>query len=99
MQRPVGDRVELDVLGQGAGGRAAGVDHHDRVHEVAGAQHLDQRLLLDVDGEGLFLVAVDDGGDAAFATQAREAPLPARSRVSADSVSCSLIACLQNAGS
>ena len=25
--------------------------------------------VLDVDGEGLFLVAVDDGGDAAFATQ------------------------------
>ena len=37
MQRPVGDRVELDVLGQGADGRAAGVDHHHRIHEVAGA--------------------------------------------------------------
>ena len=69
MQRPVGDRMELDVLGQGADGRAAGVDHHHRVHEVAGVQHLHQRLLLEVDGEGLFIVAVDDGGDAAFATQ------------------------------
>ena len=45
------------------------IDHDDRVHEVAGGKHLGQELLLDVDREGLFLFAVHDGGDPAFAAQ------------------------------
>src|SRR3712207_8173578 len=76
MQRPVGNRVELNVLRKGARSRAAGVDHHDRVHEVAAVQHLHQRLLLDMDREWLFLAAVDDGGDAALATHFPGGPLP-----------------------
>src|SRR3546814_11270516 len=60
--------MELHVLGKRAVGGAADVDHNDRVHEKAGVQHLHQRLLLDVDREGLLTVAVDDGGDAACPT-------------------------------
>ena len=60
--------MELHVLGERAGGLAADVDHHHRIHEMPGIEHLHQRLFLDMDGEGLFLVAVDDGGHAAFAT-------------------------------
>ncbi len=69
VQRPVVDRVERDVLGQGADGLAADLDHHDRVHEVAGAELAAQFLLLDVDRQGFFLAAINDGGYPAFATQ------------------------------
>src|SRR3546814_8803822 len=68
MQRAFRHRMELHVLGKRAVGGAADVDHNDRVHEKAGVQHLHQRLLLDVDREGLLTVAVDDGGDAACPT-------------------------------
>src|SRR5207237_2864629 len=54
---------------QGAYRRSASLDHHHRVHEVASRQGPDQCLLLDVNREGFFIVAVDDGGYAAFATQ------------------------------
>ena len=68
VERPVGDRMELDVLGQRARRLAADIDHHHRVHEVARVKELHQRLLLDVDRRGVFVVAVDHGGDAAFTT-------------------------------
>jgi hypothetical protein len=45
MERTVGHRMELHVLGQGPRGLTADVDHHDRVHEVAVAHHLDEALL------------------------------------------------------
>ena len=48
---------------------AADFDHHDRVHEVPGHQLLHQRLFLDVDRDGVLLVAIDHGGHAAFTTQ------------------------------
>ena len=63
MQRPVGHRMEGDVLGQGAHRLAADVDHDDRVHEVAGAELADQFLFLDVDRLRILLAAIDDGGD------------------------------------
>ena len=56
-------------LGKRAVRLAADVDHHDGVHEVAGRQHLGEELLLDVDRQRLFLVAVDHGGHPSVATQ------------------------------
>jgi hypothetical protein len=87
MDRTIADDVEGDVLGQ----RALAIDHHDRIHEVAGHQQLHELALVDVDARGILLVAIDHGGDAAFTTKRREAPLPTCSRVSADSVSASLM--------
>src|SRR3546814_9691638 len=52
VDRAILDRVESDVLGQGADGLAADFDHHDRVHENAGHQLLHQQLFLDVDHQG-----------------------------------------------
>ena len=65
----VGDRVKRDILWQGAQGLAADFDAHDRVHEVAGAELADQFLLFDVDHHGIFLAAVDHGGNTTFAAQ------------------------------
>src|SRR3546814_21073220 len=48
---------------------AADVDHHDRVHEVTRHQLLHQQLFLDVDHQGFFFAAIDNGGDAALTTQ------------------------------
>ncbi len=69
MQRTVGDRVELHVLRQRADRLAAQLDHHDGIHEVAGAELADEELLLDVDALRLLTSAVDHGGNAAFAAQ------------------------------
>ena len=65
----VGDRVKRDILGKGAQGLAADFDAHDRVHEVAGAELADQFLLFDVNHHGIFLAAVDHGGNTTFAAQ------------------------------
>ena len=67
------------------------IDHHDRVHEVAGRKHLRKELLLDMDREGSFFWPYTTAGTRPSRRSSREAPLPARSRVSAGSVSCSLI--------
>jgi hypothetical protein len=69
MHGAIRHRMELHVLRQRAGLAAADVDHHDRIHEVAGAQHLDQVLLFDVDRKGFQFLAVHDGGDAALVAQ------------------------------
>ncbi len=69
VDRPARHRMELDVLGQRAVRLAAGVDHHHRVHEVAGREHLGEELLLDMHRHRLFLVAVDHGGDPSVAAQ------------------------------
>ncbi|MCY1173838.1 hypothetical protein D9M73_140160 [compost metagenome] len=69
MDRTLGDGVERHVLRQGANLLAIDFDHHDRIHEVTRHQEAHQRLFLDVDRLGILLVAVDYGGDAAFATK------------------------------
>ena len=69
VDRPARDRVEVDRLRQGPVRLALEVDHHDRVHEVAGREHLGQKLLLDMDREGLFLFAVNHGGYPSIAAQ------------------------------
>src|SRR3546814_13194085 len=45
------------------------LDHHDRVHEVTRHQLLHQQLFFDVDHQGFFFAAIDNGGDAAITTQ------------------------------
>ncbi len=69
MDRAILDRVERDVLRQRADLLAADVDHHDRVHEVTRHQLLHQQLFFEVDHQGFFLAAIDDGGDTTFTTQ------------------------------
>src|SRR3546814_10834017 len=48
---------------------ATDIDHHDRVHEVTRHQLLHQQLFFDVDHQGFFFAAIDNGGDAAITTQ------------------------------
>jgi hypothetical protein len=69
VDRTAGHRVEIDSLRQRAVRLAANFDHDHRVHEVAGVQHLDEELLLDMNRKRLFLVAVNHGGDPAIAAQ------------------------------
>ena len=69
VDRPARHRVEINRLGQGAVRLALEVDHHDRVHEVAGRKQFRQELLLDVDRQRLLLFAVDHGGHPAVAAQ------------------------------
>jgi hypothetical protein len=68
MERPIGNRMELHVLGQGAGLLAGDIDHHHGIHEVAVAHHLDEPLFLDVDRDGRLIGTIDDGWNATFAT-------------------------------
>src|SRR3546814_16311770 len=49
--------------------RSTDIDHHDRVHEVTRHQLLHQQLFFDVDHQGFFFAAIDNGGDAAITTQ------------------------------
>src|SRR5690606_9278107 len=69
MDRTVADRMERNILGQGADLLATDVDHDDRVHEVAHAELARQLLGFHVNRGGFFLAAVNHSGDAAFATQ------------------------------
>jgi hypothetical protein len=69
VDRPARHRVEIDRLGQRTMGLALVIDHHDRVHEVTRRKHFDEKLLLDMDRERLFLFAVDHGGDPAISAQ------------------------------
>ena len=69
MERAIVDRMERNVLGQGAHLLSAKFDLDDRIEEVTGAKLATQFLLLDVDRDGGFVVAIDNGGDAAFTTQ------------------------------
>ena len=69
VDRPARNRVEVDRLGQRAVRLAGDVDHHDRVHEVAGRKHLAQKLLFDVNRKRLFLLAVNHGRHPAIAAQ------------------------------
>src|SRR3546814_6283812 len=57
------------VLRQGSHLLATDIDHHDRVHEVTRHQLLHQQLFFDVDHQGFFFAAIDNGGDAAITTQ------------------------------
>jgi hypothetical protein len=56
MQRPVGDRVELDVLGKGAGGPPPTSIITTEFMKWPVVQRLDQRLLLEVDRQGSSLL-------------------------------------------
>ena len=69
MQGAIRNRMKGNVLGQGAKRLSANLDHHDRVHEVAGAQLAHQFLCFDMDRQGFFIAAVNNGGDPTFASQ------------------------------
>ena len=69
MERAIGDRMERNVLGQGAQLFAAHFDFDDRIEEVASAELLDQQLFFNVDRHGVFFATIDNSGDTAFTTQ------------------------------
>ena len=69
VDRAAADRVEVHGLGKSAVRLAADLDHHHRVHEVAGREHPGEELLLDMHRQRLLLVAVDHGGYPAVAAQ------------------------------
>jgi hypothetical protein len=89
--RTVGHGVEGHVLGERADGLAADGQFDDRVEEVTGAKGAGQFLFLEVDGNRFLVAAINHGGVRPSRRRAREAPLPARSRSSADRVSVSLM--------
>ena len=69
VDRSARNRVELHVLGQGPERLAGRIDHHDRIHEVAGRKHPGEELFLDVDSQRLLFVAIDNGGYPSIATK------------------------------
>ena len=71
----IGDRVMLVVARQDAEDGAVELDRGDVRQEAAGVQTLERLLGVDGDLEGRLLVAVDDGGNLAFAAQGTGGPL------------------------
>ena len=75
MDRPVGDDVELIVARQNALLAAIDLKLEDRGEEVAGVDELVDVLVVDRNRLGFHAAAIDDGGNAAFATNGAGGPL------------------------
>ena len=75
MHRPVGDDVELVVARKHALLASVDFELEDRGQEVAGVDELVDVLEVDRDRLGLQSAAIDDGGNAAFATNGAGGPL------------------------
>ena len=60
MDRPVGDRIDLDLARDDAGFLAADVEHIERREHGAGGVVLGEAALLDLHGLGLARAAIDD---------------------------------------
>ena len=75
MNRPVGDDVELIVARQNALLAAFHLELEDGRQKSAGVNELVDVLVVDRDRLGLHAAAIDDGGNAAFATNGAGGPL------------------------
>ena len=75
MNRPVGDDVELVVAREHALLAPVHLQFEDGRQEVPGVDELVDVLEVDRDGLGLQTAAIDDGGNAAFATNGAGGPL------------------------
>ena len=75
MSRPVGDDVELIVARQNPLLPPVDFEFEDRGQEVAGVDELVDVLVVDRDGLGFRAAAIDDGWNAAFATNGAGGPL------------------------
>ena len=75
MNRPVGDDIELVVARQNPLLAPVEFEFEDRGQEVAGVDELVDVLVVDRDRLGSGTAAIDDGWNAAFATNGAGGPL------------------------
>src|SRR5580693_9260536 len=75
MNRPVGDDVELIVARQNALLAPFHLELEDGRQKSAGVNELVDVLVVDRDRLGLHAASIDDGGNAAFATNGAGGPL------------------------